>query len=239
MISLGDINPEGLANHLGKFKDRYDRIIGFRPTGWTCVTPVALLAALFRTRTPAEADLPIDPHRFGGAAGTTQTPDLATLIARDRAATESFDAKDIKPTRGSNDRVQMFGVPYSEHSSFGDLTCFCLSVPGEPRIIPTVNVGSVTSREKMEVWIKRWATEKRKRAALGLKMVDYRSLDYVRASPRSPHSSAPLTDELSGVSLLTLPHAVVISLTRVHFPCSQPSRPRTSLYFASTPVVSV
>jgi hypothetical protein len=35
MISLHDINPEGLANHLGKYKDQYDRIIGFRPTGWT------------------------------------------------------------------------------------------------------------------------------------------------------------------------------------------------------------
>lgn len=119
------------------------------------------------------AELTFQFHSFGGAAGTTQTPDLATLIERDRVASEAFDAKDIKPMRGSSDRVMMLGgesatdekeirknradhpgfwaVPYSEHSSFTELTCFCLSVPGEPRIIPTVNVGSAKSREKMQV----------------------------------------------------------------------------------------
>jgi hypothetical protein len=46
---------------------------------------------------------------FGGSAGTTQTPDLATLIERDRVASDAFDAKDIKPMRGSSDRVMMLG----------------------------------------------------------------------------------------------------------------------------------
>lgn len=47
--------------------------------------------------------------RFGGAAGTTNTPDLQTLIQRDHAASSAFDAKDIKPMRGSSDRVMMLG----------------------------------------------------------------------------------------------------------------------------------
>ena len=35
------------------------------------------------------------------------------------------------------------GVPYSEHSSFFELTCFALSVPGpDLKMIATVNVGN-------------------------------------------------------------------------------------------------
>lgn len=35
------------------------------------------------------------------------------------------------------------GVPYSEHSSFFELTCFALSLPGpDLRMIATVNVGN-------------------------------------------------------------------------------------------------
>ena len=35
------------------------------------------------------------------------------------------------------------GVPYSEHSSFFELTCFALSMPGpDVKMIATVNVGN-------------------------------------------------------------------------------------------------
>jgi DNA cross-link repair 1A protein len=35
------------------------------------------------------------------------------------------------------------GIPYSEHSSFFELTCFALSVPGpDVKMIATVNVGN-------------------------------------------------------------------------------------------------
>ena len=37
----------------------------------------------------------------------------------------------------------MIGIPYSEHSSFFELTCFALSVPGpDVKMIATVNVGN-------------------------------------------------------------------------------------------------
>lgn len=39
--------------------------------------------------------------------------------------------------------TQSLGVPYSEHSSFFELTCFALSCPGpDVRMIATVNVGN-------------------------------------------------------------------------------------------------
>jgi DNA cross-link repair 1A protein len=38
----------------------------------------------------------------------------------------------------------LIGVPYSEHSSFFELTCFALSLPCRPemKMIATVNVGN-------------------------------------------------------------------------------------------------
>ena len=43
----------------------------------------------------------------------------------------------------ANDRPGMIGIPYSEHSSFFELTCFALSVPGpDVKMIATVNVGN-------------------------------------------------------------------------------------------------
>jgi hypothetical protein len=167
---------------------------------------------------------------FGGSAGTTQTPDLATLIERDRVASDAFDAKDIKPMRGSSDRVMMLGgEPASSQpaSSCVELTRTALAsisavlgalvihrahvllplCPGRAahhsnrqRRLGQIAGKDVcrtrlpglglfpwltppTRRSARETWIKRWATEKRKRQAMGLKMVDYRSIDYVSPTP--------------------------------------------------------
>jgi DNA cross-link repair 1A protein len=64
--------------------------------------------------------------------------------------------------------------------SFFELTCFALSVAGEPRMIATVNVGNKTSRAKMEAWFKKWASEKKKREDRGeVGMLEPRADDHV------------------------------------------------------------
>ncbi|KAK9470857.1 beta-lactamase-like protein [Dipodascopsis tothii] len=85
-----------------------------------------------------------------------------TLSVPDVVATETpYDVETIRPARGSTPRTMCFDVPYSEHSSFRDLTCFCLAL-NVSRIIPTVNVGSEKSRAMMNLWINRWAVERRR-----------------------------------------------------------------------------
>lgn len=68
---------------------------------------------------------------------------------------------ELVPQRGSTREASCFGVPYSEHSSFRELTMFCCALRIE-KIVPTVNVGSAASRTKMKTWIDRWMAERRK-----------------------------------------------------------------------------
>jgi DNA cross-link repair 1A protein len=72
----------------------------------------------------------------------------------------------MTPQRGSTPRAAIYGVPYSEHSSFRELCAFACALRID-RIVPTVNVGSAKMRERMRWWVERWAEEKRKSGLLG------------------------------------------------------------------------
>lgn len=58
------------------------------------------------------------------------------------------------------------------------LTCFCLSLD-YTRVIPTVNVHTANSRNKMKAWIDRWAAEKKRRKDAKLpRIVPFRNINY-------------------------------------------------------------
>ncbi|GAA5985593.1 hypothetical protein JCM5350_007148 [Sporobolomyces pararoseus] len=89
-----------------------------------------------------------------------------------------FSPAGLYPQRDSTPQCMAFGVPYSEHSSFFELTCFCLSLD-YVRIIPTVNVHNPNSRNKMKEWIDRWAAEKKRRQDARMpKVVPFRNENY-------------------------------------------------------------
>ncbi|KAF9699396.1 hypothetical protein EKO04_002646 [Ascochyta lentis] len=133
MTPLFEIRADTLDDYLRDYADTFSRAIGFRPSGWNYRPPNS---------------------RF------TDSPLVSTVLHSSNWKS-AFSMKDLTPQRGSTSRASCFGVPYSEHSSFRELTMFCCALNID-KIIPTVNVGSAKSREKMKGWCEKWAVEKKK-----------------------------------------------------------------------------
>ncbi|KAK5049964.1 hypothetical protein LTR84_004083 [Exophiala bonariae] len=133
MQTLMELRAETLHDYMMTYKGHFARVVGFRPTGWSYRPPTS---------------------RF------TENPAVSTVLNSDGWKSR-FTMRDLAPQRGSTKESNCFGVPYSEHSSFRELTMFCCALRIN-RIIPTVNVGSAKSREKMKGWIEKWDAEKRK-----------------------------------------------------------------------------
>jgi DNA cross-link repair 1A protein len=133
MQTLFEIRADTLADYLDTLKPDFSRVVGFRPTGWTYRPP---------------------------AGRVIQNPPVSTVLHGENWKTP-FTSQNLTPQRGSTRESACFGVPYSEHSSFRELTMFCCALR-IGRVIPTVNVGSQKSREVMKAWIDRWDVEKKK-----------------------------------------------------------------------------
>jgi DNA cross-link repair 1A protein len=139
MTPLMEIRAETLQDYLNGYKPHFSRIVGFRPTGWNYRPPNS---------------------RF------TESPAVQTVLYSDNWKSK-YSMADLVPQRGSTKEASCFGVPYSEHSSFRELTLFCCAIRID-KIIPTVNVGSAKYREKMKSWFEKWAMEKRKNGLYNL-----------------------------------------------------------------------
>lgn len=133
MQMLMEIRAETLADYLTGFKPHFSRIVGFRPSGWNYRPPSS---------------------RF------TESPAVQTVLNSNNWKSH-YSMAELIPQRGSTRDANCFGVPYSEHSSFRELTMFCCALRID-KIIPTVNVGSAKSREKMKAWCEKWALDKKK-----------------------------------------------------------------------------
>ena len=133
MQTLFEIRADTLSEYLDGLKPAFSRVVGFRPTGWSYRAPAGRMLA---------------------------NPPVPTVL-RGEHWQSPFTVEDLQPQRGSTRESACYGVPYSEHSSFKELTMFCCALR-IGRVIPTVNVGSEKSREKMKAWMDRWEGEKRK-----------------------------------------------------------------------------
>ncbi|KAF2728844.1 DRMBL-domain-containing protein [Polyplosphaeria fusca] len=140
MTPLFEIRADTLEDYLRDYSDRFSRAVAFRPSGWNYRPPNS---------------------RF------TESPQVQTVLHSQNWKSQ-FSMRDLKPQPGSTSRASCFGVPYSEHSSFRELTMFCCALRID-KIIPTVNVGSAKSREKMKGWCNKWAADKKKNGLFQLK----------------------------------------------------------------------
>ncbi|KAI9678003.1 MAG: hypothetical protein M1817_005947 [Caeruleum heppii] len=133
MTPLFEIRAETLNEYLEAYKPHFARVVGFRPSGWNYRPPGS---------------------RF------VESP-AVSMVLNSAGWKSHYSMKDLIPQRGSTRDAKCFGVPYSEHSSFRELTMFCCALRIE-RVIPTVNVGSAKGRERMKAWVERWTMEKKK-----------------------------------------------------------------------------
>ncbi|KAJ1331227.1 DNA cross-link repair 1A protein [Microdochium nivale] len=144
MQMLMELRAETLQEYLDGYKPHFTRIVGFRPSGWS-----------FR----------------GGGGGTSGAKNVTASVSPSTVPTTQilhgagwktrFSSSDFMAQRGSTREAMCFGVPYSEHSSFRELTLFVMSLRID-KVVPTVNVGSEPSRKRMKAWIDRWLSERRK-----------------------------------------------------------------------------
>ena len=151
VTNLHAINGEGLRDVVAALRTRghdFTHAVAFRPTGWTYKPPAGM---------------------------DTVSPSLDRLIQWNQS--RSFSWQNLYPTRDSTPDYMIYGVPYSEHSSFFELTAFALCTKYD-RIIATVNVGSPTSRAKMAKWFEKWMLEKRRREKHGLGELENRAVTY-------------------------------------------------------------
>lgn len=133
MTPLFEIRAETLQDYLNAYKPHFSRVVGFRPSGWNYKPPNS---------------------RF------VESPAVQTVL-QSANWKSTYSMAELTPQRGSTREASCFGVPYSEHSSFRELTMFCCALRID-KIIPTVNIGSAKSREKMKTWFEKWAVEKKK-----------------------------------------------------------------------------
>lgn len=162
IVPLGLVSAEKLKGYADGWKDTFTRVIALRPTGWTYV--------IFSLSRSATSNTNIG--RFSPPSGAGLVTDVPSMITK--AQHKQFSWQDLKQMKGSNVNLQVYAVPYSEHSSFVELTCFALSTEWE-KMIATVNIGSEASRAKMNKWFKCWKKEKSKRKE---SIVQYRDIDY-------------------------------------------------------------
>ena len=148
VVPLSTVASDRFQDYMDKWKGRWSRAVAFRPTGWTYTPP----------------------------AGTDLSPSISQVLQRQQSRAP-FSHMHLRSARNSTTKLMQYGVPYSEHSSFFELTAFALSFEWV-RMIATVNVGSATSRAKMDKWVEKWQSERKKRMNEGKGVVQFRGEDY-------------------------------------------------------------
>lgn len=139
MTPIFEIRADTLDEYRIGYADAFDRCVGFRPSGWNYRPPTS----------------------------RGETPNVQNILYSS-SWKSSYTLRDLSPQRGSTKKAACYGVPYSEHSSFRELTMFCTALRIE-KIIPTVNVGSAKSRERMKVWADRWIGAREKNGCFDVK----------------------------------------------------------------------
>lgn len=125
MRSLHSVDT--LEKYYLPLKLTFKNVIGIRPTGWSLRGKPSFSAAELRTLTKEE------------------------VLVRSIENKMFFSADHFATQFNSNKAVQVYEIPYSEHSSFREL-CLFIILMNVDKIIPTVNLHHPEVIRQMEEW---------------------------------------------------------------------------------------
>lgn len=117
-----------LDAYLSQLENLYDSIIVFKPTGWTFT------------------------NQYDKSYTKWDNSKRADWVKQTLSTDTPFNIEHFKSQRRSQGKIHYFNVPYSEHSSFKDLSTFATDLRWK-RIIPTVNLSQY---KDMEQWFDIW-----------------------------------------------------------------------------------
>ncbi|GMM38783.1 DNA cross-link repair protein [Saccharomycopsis crataegensis] len=123
-------SPALLEAYYKPLRLTYKNIIGIRPTGWTLRSKPSFTAHELRTLTNEEI--------------------LAATVNNDKV--HSFGIDDFYAQFNASKVLQIYNIPYSEHSSFREL-CMFIILLNVQQVIPTVNLHNLESIRRMEQWV--------------------------------------------------------------------------------------
>ncbi|PVV05350.1 hypothetical protein BB560_000138, partial [Smittium megazygosporum] len=164
-----------MEDYLDRYKEYFHSLVAFRPTGWTfqsvmghpefLANPVESSSAAEFNPHKIRMDLPaadefirIQHYMDSIVRAGSRSPLLLSYELGSKCVPTlppvTFTKQNIKPFGNSN-RITIFPVPYSEHSSYRELAAFICSIACE-EIIPTVNSHDHYKAMEMEKTFALW-----------------------------------------------------------------------------------
>lgn len=132
LIPMRYLDNDSLESYFQPYKNHFQNIIAFKPTGWSFISN----------------------NSTKWMKGLSKT-EILNKICLDDSIDSQFSLPKIERQFKSDKIIQLYSVPYSEHSSFRELSYFC-SLLDINRVIPTVNTHNLESIREMEEWISEW-----------------------------------------------------------------------------------
>lgn len=132
LVPMKYLNINRLDEYFASYRKRFEHIVAFRPTGWS-----------FRS---------VPGQSFKWMKQVPRSEVLKQIVCK---SANDFDLASIESQYNSDKIIQIYGVPYSEHSSFRELSFMAITM-NIKSIVPTVNTHSPGSIQQMQTWIEEW-----------------------------------------------------------------------------------
>ncbi|PVU90138.1 hypothetical protein BB559_004776 [Furculomyces boomerangus] len=180
VVSLMNVKKQLMEDYLDQYSEHFGSLVAFRPTGWTfqsnlghptyVANPVVsdpqqanIIGHKLRMDIPAPDECSRISHYMETIIRTgSRFPQLLSYELGSKCVPSlphvPFTKMSIKPFGNSN-RITIFPVPYSEHSSFRELAAFICSISCD-EVIPTVNCERADQVHKMSSIIYLWQKAK-------------------------------------------------------------------------------